>query len=147
MGRFMNGVLIGVGLGLLVAPMKGDQMRRLMVEQYQQLRSTLPDNEQLQQAGQQLAAGFSQTAGTVKNAAQQATTKLQEASSSASDLAQQATSKVKQTGQGLVGKAKQTTPSIQQGQQASTTAPDEAAEDMIVIVETVDLGEGPLDLP
>ena len=47
MGRFLNGVLVGIGIGLLVAPMKGEEMRRLASERYEELRSRLPDNEQL----------------------------------------------------------------------------------------------------
>ena len=53
MGRFLNGVFVGIGIGLLVAPMKGEEMRRLVSQRYEELRSNLPDNEQLKQAGQQ----------------------------------------------------------------------------------------------
>jgi gas vesicle protein len=47
MGRFVNGVLIGVGVGLLIAPMRGKEMQRLLRERYQQLRSNLPEKEQV----------------------------------------------------------------------------------------------------
>jgi len=85
MGRFLNGVLIGVGIGLLVAPMRGEEMRRLMRERLEDLRGSLPDSEQLNQYAQQ---GVS----TVKGAA-----------SNLSDLAQQ----VQQSGQNI---ASSTTP-------------------------------------
>jgi gas vesicle protein len=103
MGRFFRGFLIGVGVGLLVAPMRGEDMRRLLSERYVELRSALPDNEQLRQAGQQFASGISQTAGQLKGYSQQAASKVKETSSSLGDMAKQArqqtTQNVKQTGQ------------------------------------------------
>ena len=30
MGRFLNGVMVGIGIGLLVAPMRGEEMQRLV---------------------------------------------------------------------------------------------------------------------
>ncbi len=70
MDRFLNGALAGMGLGLLIAPMKGEEMRRLLRERYEHLRSTLPEPGQLQQGGQQVAARLSQATSTVKGAAQ-----------------------------------------------------------------------------
>lgn len=32
MGKFMNGILVGVGVGLLVAPKKGEELRRMLSE-------------------------------------------------------------------------------------------------------------------
>ena len=103
MGRFFRGLIIGAGIGLLVAPMRGEEMRRLISERYVELRNALPDNEQLRQAGQQFATGISQTASQLKDYSQQAASKVKETSSSLGDLAQQAkqqtTQTVKQTGQ------------------------------------------------
>ena len=103
MGRFFRGLIIGAGIGLLVAPMRGEEMRRLISERDVELRNALPDNEQLRQAGQQFATGISQTASQLKDYSQQAASKVKETSSSLGDLAQQAkqqtTQTVKQTGQ------------------------------------------------
>jgi gas vesicle protein len=103
MGRFFRGFLIGVGVGLLVAPMRGEDMRRLISERYVELRNTLPDNEQLRQAGQQFTSGISQTASQLKDYSQQAASKVKVTSSSLGDMAKQATQQttqnVKQTGQ------------------------------------------------
>ena len=103
MGRFFRGFLVGMGIGLLVAPIRGEDMRRLISERYIELRNALPDNEQLRQAGQQFATGISQTASQLKDYSQQAASKVKETSSSLGDLAQQAkqqtTQTVKQTGQ------------------------------------------------
>jgi gas vesicle protein len=103
MGRFFRGFLLGVGVGLLVAPMRGEDMRRLLSERYVELRNSLPDNEQLRQAGQQFASGISQTASQLKDYSQQAASKVKDTSSSLGDMAKQArqqtTQNVKQTGQ------------------------------------------------
>jgi gas vesicle protein len=102
MGRFFRGFLVGMGIGLLVAPMRGEDMRQLLRERYVELRNSLPDNEQLKQAGQQFAAGVSQTASQVKDYTQQAVSKVKDTGSSLGELTQQATEEtsrqVKQTG-------------------------------------------------
>jgi gas vesicle protein len=102
MDRFFRGLLIGVGVGLLVAPMRGEDMRHLISERYTDLRNALPNNEQLRQTGQQFAAGVSQTASQLKDYSQQAASKVKDTSSSLSDMAKQATQQtsqnVKQTG-------------------------------------------------
>jgi gas vesicle protein len=103
MGRFFRGLLIGAGIGLLVAPMRGEEMRRLLSERYAEMRNALPNNEQLKQASQQFTSGVSQTANQLKDYSQQAASKVKDASSSLSDTAKQAaqrtTQNVKQTGQ------------------------------------------------
>jgi len=142
MSRFLNGVLVGVGIGLLIAPMKGEEMRRLVRERYEELRSALPEQEQLQQAGQQVASGLSQTASTVKDAAQQAAGKAQQTGSTVSDLAQQSARKVKQTGQDVASTAQKTAASMKQGEPTATTAPDEGAEESIILVDPTVPDEG-----
>ena len=103
MGRFFRGLLIGVGIGLLVAPMKGEDMRRLLSERYSDLLNALPHNDQFRQAGQQFTSGISQTASQLKDYSQQAASKVRDTSSNLGDLAKQATQQttqdVKQTGQ------------------------------------------------
>jgi gas vesicle protein len=138
MGRLMNGVLIGIGIGLLVAPMKGEEMRRLVSQRYEELRSNLPDNEQLKQAGQQVASGVSQTASKVKDYAQQATSQVKTAGSNADDLTQQATGGVKNTAQDFASTTKQTATSMKQ----SATASDQGAEEKIIFVDDTALDEG-----
>jgi gas vesicle protein len=103
MGRFIRGLLIGVGVGLLVAPMRGEDMRRLLSERYAELREAMPNNEQLKQAGQQFTSGVAQTANQLKDYSQQAASKVKDTSSSLGDMAKQATQQtsqnLKQTGQ------------------------------------------------
>jgi gas vesicle protein len=108
MGRFFRGLLIGAGIGLLVAPMRGEDLRRLLSERYAELRDALPENEQLKQAGQQFTAGVSQTANQLRDYTQQAASKVKETGSSLSDLTQQTASQIKQTGQQTTQQVKQT---------------------------------------
>ena len=109
MRLYIKGLLIGVGIGLLVTLitlMSSENLRNLLRERYVKLRNSLPDNEQLKQAGQQFAAGVTQTASTVKDYTQQAASKVKDTGSSLGDLAQQAKQQtiqqVKQTGQETV---------------------------------------------
>ncbi len=103
MGRFLRGMLIGVGVGLLVAPMRGEDMRRLLSERYTDLVNALPNNDQLRQMGQQVSSGISQTTSQLKGYSQQAASKVKDTASSLSDTAKQAAQQtsqtVKQTGQ------------------------------------------------
>ena len=107
MNSFVKGMLLGVGIGLLVAPMKGEEMRRLLRERFEELRTNLPENEQLNQYVQQVSNRVSQTSSTLKDYAQQAAVKMQSTASDLKGLAQQAGSEVKQTGQDVVGATKQ----------------------------------------
>lgn len=142
MGRFLNGVVVGIGIGLLIAPMRGEEMRRLVGQRYGQLRSNLPEKEQLVQTGQQVAAGLSRTTGALKDAAQQAATRMQGTGSALSDLAQQSVQKVKQTGQGALDATRQTAQAVKERGQTATTPPSEEPEETIVFVNEMDLGEG-----
>ena len=135
MGRFLNGVLVGIGIGLLVAPMKGEEARRLVSQRYEELRNSLPDNEQLKQAGQQVSTGVSQTASKLKDYAQQAASQVKTAGSPPGDLAQQTTTEVKNTGQDIASTTKQTATSMKQ----SATASDQETEEQIIFVDDMDL--------
>ncbi len=107
MNSFVKGMLLGVGIGLIVAPMKGEEMRRLLRERFEELRANLPENEQLNQYVQQVSDRVSQTSSTLKDYAQQAAAKMQSTASDLRGLAQQAGSEVKQTGQDVAGATKQ----------------------------------------
>jgi gas vesicle protein len=115
MNSFIKGMLVGVGVGLLVAPMRGEEMRRLLRERFEELRSNLPENEQLNQYVQQVSDRISQTSSTLKDYAQQAATKVQSTATDLKDLAQQAGSQVKQTGQDVADTTKQAATKARQG--------------------------------
>ena len=72
MNNFVKGLLFGVGIGLLVAPMRGEELRKLVGERMNELRGYLPENEQLEAYKNQIGERVNQTAGTLKDYAQQA---------------------------------------------------------------------------
>src|SRR2546421_10045505 len=121
MNSFVKGVLVGIGIGLVVAPMRGDEMRRLLSERFQEMRSYLP--EDANQYVQQVTNRVSQTSSDLKGYAQQAASRVKETSSSLGNLAQQATSTVKQTSQDVADTTKQAASSAKQNVQSSTPNP------------------------
>lgn len=108
MNSFFKGLLVGVGVGLLVAPMRGEEMRRLVGERLQELRDYLPENEQLNQYTQQVSSRVSQATSNLSDLAQQAASKVKDTGSQLGNLAQQAGSTVKQTSQDVADTTKQT---------------------------------------
>jgi gas vesicle protein len=109
MNNFLRGLLFGVGIGLLIAPMKGEEMRHLISERANELRGYLPENEQLNQYRQQVSDRLSQTAGSLKGYAQQAATTVRQATNNLSDISQNAASSVKSTGEDVSKLTKDTT--------------------------------------
>ncbi|GER85818.1 MAG: YtxH domain-containing protein [Thermogemmatispora sp.] len=101
MNNFFRGVLVGVGIGLLIAPMRGEEMRRLLGERLQQLRGYLPDNEQLNEYMQQVSSRVSQTAGNVKEYARQAATRVRDTAEELGSLAQKSAQDVSETARSL----------------------------------------------
>src|SRR2546421_11687104 len=101
MNNFVKGLLFGVGIGLLVAPMRGEELRKLVGERVNELRGYLPQNEQLEAYRQQISDRVGQTAGTLKDYAQQAASTVKSTASNLSDIAQNAASTVKSSGKDL----------------------------------------------
>jgi len=121
MKRFVRGMLIGIGIGMLVAPMKGEEMRRLVRERFEELRGYLPENEQLNQYVQQVSDRVSQTSNVLKDYAQQAVSKVKDTGSTLGDLAQKSTQQVKQAGQNVADTTRQTVAAVKQGTGSGTT--------------------------
>ena len=121
MNKFVKGILVGVGIGLVVAPMRGEEMRKLLKERLQEVRGYLPENEQLNQYVQKVSGRVSQTGSELKDYAQQAASKVKETGSNLGDLAQQATSSVKQTGQDVADTTKEAAKSAKQGVESNTS--------------------------
>jgi len=108
MNNFVKGVLLGVGVGLLVAPMRGDEMRRLISDRASEMRGYLPENEQLDTYKQQVTDRVSQTASNLKDYAQQAAFTVKSSASNLSTIGQNAASEVKSTGKDVAGTTKDT---------------------------------------
>lgn len=59
MSKFLRTLLIGVGVGLLIAPKRGEETRRLLTERFQQVRNTLSGNTSQGSFGSSPASGNS----------------------------------------------------------------------------------------
>ena len=98
MNNFVKGMLVGVGIGLLMAPMRGEELRKLVGERINELSGYLPQNEQIDAYKHQISDRVNQTAGALKGYAQQAATTMKSTASSLSDIAQNAASTVRGSG-------------------------------------------------
>ena len=107
MGKFINGMLIGAGVALLIAPMKGEEMRRLVSERVSSIRTSLSQGGQGSQYLEQAVDTVSQTANALKDNAQQAATQVKSAGSTLGDTAQQAATDVKQASKNVAETTKQ----------------------------------------
>ena len=123
MNSFVKGLLVGVGVGMIVAPMRGEEMRRLLGQRMQEMRGYLPENEQVNQYVQQVSDRVTQASSDLKDYAQQAASKVKDTRSSLGTLAQQAAGKVKQTGQDVADTTKQAVTSAKRNASATDTAP------------------------
>ena len=112
MNRFVKGMLLGIGIGLLIAPMRGEEMRRKLSERLEGFRGYLPEGDQLDQYKQQISNRVSQTTDSLKGYAQQAAstvkTGAKSTASNLSDIAQSTSSAVKQTGKDITDKTRDT---------------------------------------
>jgi gas vesicle protein len=117
MKRFITGLLLGLGIGLIVAPMRGEETRRQLAERFAEMRGYLPENEQFNDYVQQVSDRVSQTSSNLKDYAQQAVSKVKDTGSTLGDLGQKAGTDVKQAGQDVVDTTKQTVKSVKQSAQ------------------------------
>jgi gas vesicle protein len=108
MNNFVKGILLGVGVGLLVAPMRGEEMRNMISARASELRDRLPENEQLDVYRQQVTDRVSQTASNLKDYAQQAASTVKNSASNLSSIGQNAASEVKNTSQDIANNTKNT---------------------------------------
>src|SRR5947209_6688777 len=112
MNRFIKGMLLGIGIGLLVAPMRGEEMRKKIGENLQQCKGYLPEQEQLDLYKQQISERVSQTTDSLKGYAQQAAstvkTGAKSTASNLSGIAQNTTSTFKQTGKDVADTTRNT---------------------------------------
>jgi gas vesicle protein len=123
MKSFIRGMLVGVGVGLLIAPMRGQDMRNVLRQRFEELRGYLPENDQLNQYVQQVSSSVSQTSSNLKSYAQQAAARMKDTGSGLGELARKATNDVKQTGQDVAQTTKQATQSGSSTKGTGTSAP------------------------
>jgi len=117
MKGFITGLLLGLGVGILIAPMRGEETRRQLAERFAEMRGYLPENEQFNEYVQQVSGRVSQTGSNLKDYAQQAVSKVKDTGSTLGELGQKASADVKQAGQDVVDTTKQTVKSAKQSAQ------------------------------
>jgi gas vesicle protein len=117
MKQLITGFLLGLGVGLLIAPMRGEETRRQLAERFAEMRGYLPENEQFNDYVQQVSGRVSQTSSNLRDYAQQAVSKVKDTGSALGELGQKAGADVKQAGQDVVGTTKQTVQSVRQSAQ------------------------------
>jgi gas vesicle protein len=122
MGTFTNGLLLGVGIGLLVAPMRGEEMRRMVSQRVANIRTSLSQNGQGSQYIQQASDTLSHTANALKENAQQAVSQVRSTGSALADTTQKATTDVQQTGQDVAEATKRTALSTTSKTSGSSTS-------------------------
>ena len=117
MKKFITGLLLGLGIGLLVAPMRGEETRRQLAERFAEMRGYLPENEQFNEYVNQVSGHVSQAGSNLKGYAQQAVSTVKGTGSTLGELGQKAGTDVKQASQDVVDTTKQTVKSVRQSAQ------------------------------
>jgi len=125
--QFITGLLLGLGIGLLIAPMRGEETRRQLAERFAEMRGYLPENEQFNDYMQQVTGRVSQTSSNLKDYAQQAVSKVKDTGSALGELGQKASADVKQAGQDVVDTTKQSVKSTRQSAQTDKIDAADAA--------------------
>lgn len=89
---FTRGILVGIGLGFLFAPMKGEELRRILAERAREFRDSLPESSRAR----------------LDEYTHRISSQVAYARENWRDYAQQAASKMKETGATLGTRAMQT---------------------------------------
>jgi len=72
MGKFLRTILIGVGLGLLIAPMPGKELRRILSERFQRMQGSSSGNEPADRYQQVVAGQMTEAESNLKDIAETA---------------------------------------------------------------------------
>ena len=107
MKNFTKGILLGVGVGLLVAPLSGQETRRLLAERVQSWRNSLPEDSLINQYANQVSDRVGSAKENWRGYAQQVVSKAKDTGSSALHSGQDMAQKAKQTSMDVASKARQ----------------------------------------
>lgn len=100
MKNFTRGLLVGIGVGLLIAPMKGEELRHMLAERVEEWRNSLPEDSLINQYAHQLSDRVTATREHWREYAQHSTSTTKDAGMTMSD-------KAMRTDQERAGKTKQ----------------------------------------
>ena len=117
MKGFFAGLLLGLGIGLLAAPMRGEETRQQLADRFAEMRGYLPENEQFNEYVNQVSGHVSQAGSNLKDYAQQAVSTVKDTGSSLGELGQKAGTDVKQAGQNVVDTTKESVKTVRQSAQ------------------------------
>lgn len=125
MNNFTKGILVGVSVGLLIAPLKGEETRRLLVERVREWRNSLPEDSRINQCITQASERVASTRENWRGYAQQAASRAKDTGTTFSNKAKQTgqnmASRAKQTSQDMANRAKQAAGFSGSGQDSATT--------------------------
>jgi gas vesicle protein len=101
MKSFTRGIVLGIGVGLLIAPMRGRELRQLLAERMSEWRKSLPADSPITRYANQVSRKVASTRENWRVYARQAICRARGTGATLGD-------KARQTGQEVAGKAKQT---------------------------------------
>src|SRR5437879_2847570 len=101
MNNFTKGLLVGMGVGLLIAPLSGQETRRLLAERAREWREALPEDSRVNQYATQISDRVTSTRENWRGYAQQAVSKARDTGSTLGN-------KALQSSQSMAMRAKQT---------------------------------------
>lgn len=101
MKSFTRGMLLGIGVGLLIAPMRGRDLRQMLGERMNEWRQSLPADSPIARYANQLSQQVASTRENWRVYARQAVSRARDTGTTLGE-------KARQTGQELASKAKQT---------------------------------------
>ncbi|HEY4389627.1 MAG TPA: YtxH domain-containing protein [Ktedonobacteraceae bacterium] len=123
MNRFFKGVLFGMGIGLLIAPMRGEEMRRLVAQRAREFRGYLPENEQLSRYSSQVGDRVSHTADALKDYAQQTASNVKQGSQKFGQQNRDTATTIQQDSQDIIDSTKETARTAKTNMKNSTPPP------------------------
>ncbi len=116
MKNFTRGLLVGIGVGFLFAPLKGEQLRQVLSERLNEFRNSLPEDSALNHYVNQLSDRVGYTREHFRDYAQQTVSKAIDTGSTLGNRAmhsgQDLAHKAAETGHDLASKARQNGPDI-----------------------------------
>ncbi len=131
MNNFVKGVLVGIGVSLLFAPMSGEDARRALKDRFDEWKESLPEDSRLNQYTQQVSDKVSETKDNLQVYTQQAVAKAKDTRDTLGDKAQQSIYQAKQAGQDMMNKTRQSVDSARNGGPSSIrVTPDSDLSDL-----------------